>query len=67
VGALPGGGAASADDDRRSARDRHLARRADLAARLRAAGSHESTIATDELTPRQVARAALDVLDAAVR
>ncbi|MBF4623124.1 hypothetical protein [Clavibacter sp. VKM Ac-2872] len=55
------------DDDRRAARDWHLARHADLAARVRAAALHESEIATDGRTPREVARAVLAVLDAAAR
>ncbi|RII90976.1 AAA family ATPase [Clavibacter californiensis] len=48
------------DDDRRAARHWHLARHADLAARLREADLHLAVIATDDRTPRQVARAALD-------
>ncbi|QIS44000.1 AAA family ATPase [Clavibacter capsici] len=52
------------DADRRAARDWHLARHAELATRLRAADLDETEIATDGRTPRQVAVAALAVLDA---
>ncbi|MBM7412769.1 hypothetical protein JOE38_002592 [Clavibacter michiganensis] len=55
------------DDDRRAARDWHLARHADLAARLGASGLDGTTIATDDRTPREVARAALAWLDAGAR
>jgi hypothetical protein len=52
------------DDDRRAARDWHLARHADLATRIATSGLHEAAIATDGRTPREVARAVLDALNA---
>lgn len=55
------------DDDRRAARDWHLTRHADLATRLEAAGLHEAAIATDDRSPREVARAVLAALDARSR
>lgn len=56
------------DDDRSAARDWHLARHAQLAARLRESGLDETTIPTDDRPPpRQVARAVLDAFDAAAR
>ncbi len=54
------------DDDRRAARDWHLARHADPAARLQASALDGAAIATDDRTPRQVARAALAWLDAGI-
>jgi hypothetical protein len=52
------------DEDRRGAQDWHLARHADLAARLRATDLHVAEIATDGRTPREVAVAAFHALDA---